>query len=95
MLKGSIKLELQMTKQPETSWRIPARVHFIWIGPKLIKDKYVKNINNFCEHNPDYEVILWLERNDSINRQISRVVIKADLLRYEVVFKFGGIYLDT
>ena len=56
MLKGSIKLELQITKQPETSWRIPARVHFIWIGPKLIKDKYVKNNNNFCEHNPDYEV---------------------------------------
>ena len=56
MLEGSIELELQITKQPETSWRIPARVHFIWIGPKLIKDKYVKNINNFCEHNPDYEV---------------------------------------
>ena len=58
------------------------------------------------------QVILWLERNDSINqlsstveprdvsavinaseneaifRQISRVVIKADLLRYEVFLQY-------
>ena len=57
MVKGSMKLELPpIKKEPEISWSLPARVHFIWIGPKVIKDKYVKNINNFCEHNPDYEV---------------------------------------
>ena len=56
MVRGSIKLELPVKKEPETSWSLPARVHFIWIGPKVIKDKYVKNINNFCKHNPDYQV---------------------------------------
>ena len=126
MVRGSIKLEIPVKKEPETSWSLPARVHFIWIGPTVIKDKYVNNINNFCQHNPDYEVwkfesfksallsqvILWLERNDSISqlsstverrdvnavinaseneaifRQISRVVIKADLLRYEVFLQY-------
>ena len=57
MVKGSIELELPPIKKvQETSWSLPARVHFIWIGPNVIKDKYVTNINNFCEHNPDYEV---------------------------------------
>ena len=57
MVRGSIKLELpSIKKELEISWSLPPRVHFIWIGPEVIKDKYVKNINNFCEHNPDYEV---------------------------------------
>ena len=56
MRKGSMKFDIAVKKEPETSWSLPARVHFIWIGAKVIKDKYVKNINNFCKHNPDYQV---------------------------------------
>ena len=118
----SMEMDIPIIKrEPEISWSLPARVHFIWIGPTMIKDKYVTNINNFCQHNPDYQVLrfeviftfliqvmLWLERNytrthlssqveirdvnilidasdnESILRQITRIVIKADLLRYEV-----------
>ena len=46
MVRGSIKLELPgIKKELEISWSLPPRVHFIWIGPEVIKDKYVKNIN--------------------------------------------------
>ena len=57
MVKGSIELEVSpIKKEPENSWSLPPKVHFIWIGPNVIKDKYVKNINNFSKHNPDYQV---------------------------------------
>ena len=52
---GSMKMDFPTKKEPETSWTLPSRVHFIWIG-SVIPDKYVNNINNFCEHNPEYQV---------------------------------------
>ena len=51
-----MKFDFAVKKEPETSWKLPARVHFIWIGGDVIKDKYVKNINNFCQHNLEYQV---------------------------------------
>ena len=54
----SMEMDIPIIKrEPEISWSLPARVHFIWIGPTMIKDKYVTNINNFCQHNPDYQVL--------------------------------------
>ena len=56
LVRGSIKMELPVDKKTETSWRLPTRVHFTWVG-SLISKKYVDNINNFCNHNPEYQVI--------------------------------------
>ena len=56
LVRGSIKMELPVDKETETSWRLPTRVHFTWVG-SLIRKKYVDNINNFCNHNPEYQVI--------------------------------------
>merc|ERR1719341_2035065 len=33
--------------------------------------------------------------NEAVFTQLSKVVEKADLLKYEVVFKYGGIYIDV
>ena len=55
LVRGSMKMEVPIKKDPETSWNVPTRAHFIWIG-SLIREKYVNNINNFCNHNPEYQV---------------------------------------
>ena len=55
MKLGSMELDTPKNKEPETSWSIPAKAHFIWIG-SVIPDKYVSNINNFSQHNPEYQV---------------------------------------
>merc|ERR1719341_1557781 len=34
-------------------------------------------------------------QDEAVFTQLSKVVEKADLLRYEVVFKYGGIYIDV
>ena len=56
LMRGSIEMQLPTNKERETSWSLPTRVHFIWVG-SLIRDKYVDNINYFCNHNPEYQVI--------------------------------------
>jgi len=119
MRKGSMQREFLIEKHAEKSWQVASLAHFLWIG-SVIPAKYVNNINNFCQHNLEYQVILWTDlgetgaeqlyhtveqrdansllggaQNEAVFRQITEVGARADLLKYEVVFQFGGIYLDT
>ena len=55
MKKGSLKREFPIKIQGETNWQLESLAHFIWIG-SVLPDKYVKNINNFCQHNLEYQV---------------------------------------
>ena len=66
MQRGSLKTRFNSTSRkeilrfnssgyPETVWKIPKILHFIWVGP-LIKEKYVATINNFSQDNPNYKV---------------------------------------
>ena len=55
MKKGSLKREFPIKIQAETNWQLESLAHFIWIG-SVLPDKYVKNINNFCQHNLEYQV---------------------------------------
>ena len=57
LVKGSMEMDSLETikKEPETSWSLPTIAHFIWLG-SMIKEKYVENINKFCNHNPEYQV---------------------------------------
>ena len=36
--------------------QVASLAHFLWIG-SVIPAKYVNNINNFCRHNPEYQVL--------------------------------------
>ena len=120
MLKGASlqkgKLNVHISKEVETTWSLPKIMHFIWIG-SVIGKNYIKNINLFSVHNPEYQVILWLEKNythqllsgrvehrdvtpliSSMEREgisTTSTIIKADILRYQIVLKFGGIYIDV
>jgi len=83
---------------------IPKIIHQIWIGqnaePKLWTDSwridYIKN-------NPDWTYKLWTEKElnelDMINKNlyISEPTLygKADIARLEIIYKFGGIYIDA
>ena len=81
---------------------IPKIIHQIWIGNKTPP---INLMNTWKEKNPDYEYILWnedelIKRNfqieliDKIN-EIEEICGKADILRYEILYKYGGIYLDA
>lgn len=83
---------------------IPKVIHYCWFGgnpkPKLA-EKCIKSWRKYC---PDYEIIEWNEDNYDIAaaplyvRQAydaQRWAFVTDYIRLEVVYKNGGIYLDT
>jgi len=108
-----------MMKEPENSYCVPKKIHFVWIG-KEIPENYQANIITFVELNPLYEVILWTEIISidvienlpgvivkDIFKEISEYTVKdlfdkednmgakADIVRYEIVYRNGGVYYDT
>ena len=79
---------------------IPKIIHLIWLGGSL-PDKFISLRNKIIEINGDYEVIEWNDNNINFPLMNSKLFesctnlgAKSDILRFEVLYKFGGIYLD-
>ena len=83
-------------------FQIPKKIHQIWIG-KNLPNQYQKWCLEWKKYNPDYEYKLWNESeilrlglvNEKIFLETNNVGIKSDIARYEILYRFGGIYLDT
>jgi Glycosyltransferase sugar-binding region containing DXD motif len=87
---------------PPLETKIPKIIHQIWIGDaprpaKLMETWQIKN--------PDYEYILWNEAEIAARGMqfacqqqidnISAIEGKADIMRLEILNKYGGIYVDA
>lgn len=94
--------EKQLSKKPFSSPKIPKIIHQIWIGGPL-PDKYLSLQKSWQDKNPDWEYRLWTDAdlpsfpftNRSRFEKAVNVGEKADILRYEVLNQFGGLYVDT
>ena len=82
---------------------IPKVFHFIWLGSKL-PEWYQKNIDDWKQKNPSFSVRLWDDqaaesllsgKNLAIFKSTESFGVKSDILRYEILYKEGGLYLDT
>jgi mannosyltransferase OCH1-like enzyme len=80
--------------------KIPKIIHLIWLGGDL-PEKFNPLKNKIKEINHDYEIIEWRDNNinfDLKNKKLfdscENLGAKSDILRFEVLYKFGGIYLD-
>jgi mannosyltransferase OCH1-like enzyme len=81
---------------------IPKIIHQIWLGSK-IPAKYNRITNTWKEKNPDWEYKLWTDDDVSkinlVNNKIYNLSnnygIKSDILRTEILYQFGGLYVDT
>ncbi len=98
--KHNINLWKCETREPNNL--IPKIIHQIWLGDKIKPDFC---LNSWKEKHPDYEYILWTEdeikkRNmvfecDTQIRQNKEFCGKADIMRYEILYKYGGVYIDA
>ena len=81
---------------------IPKIIHQLWIGNKPAP---IKLMNTWKEKHPDFEYIYWNEEEfvkrkmvfkcqDKIDG-IEEINGKADILRWEILYKFGGVFLDA
>ncbi len=80
---------------------IPKKVHYIWVGSK-IPHNIQEIINKNSQFFEGYEVKIWTEENmPELNAFAKRAydakkwAFVSDYLRFYILFKEGGIYLDT
>jgi len=81
---------------------IPKILHIIWLGPKVPPMVSKGCMRSIAEQLPDWEIKLWTDKDiqllDLQNRQYfeeeTNYGAKSDILRYELLYKFGGVYID-
>jgi mannosyltransferase OCH1-like enzyme len=81
---------------------IPRILHQIWVGPNPLPEKSHVFIEQIKTLHPDYEYRLWTDAditpanftNYEYIMKTKNYAQKADIMRYEILYKFGGIYLD-
>jgi inositol phosphorylceramide mannosyltransferase catalytic subunit len=82
--------------------RIPKKIHQIWLGSEL-PEEYRKYTDSWKVFHPDWDYKLWRD-SDVINFPMVKRTeydkatnqgMKSDILRYEILKQFGGIYVDT
>jgi len=81
---------------------IPKIIHQIWIGPKPAP---IKLMNTWKEKHPDFEYIFWNEKEFENRKMkfecqkqiddIEEINGKADIMRWEILYKYGGVFLDA
>ena len=81
---------------------IPKIIHQIWIGPKPAPTKLM---DTWRDKNPEFRYIRWneqeIQKNSHIfscqNRvnEIEELCGKADIIRLEILYHYGGIYIDA
>jgi len=80
--------------------KIPKKIHLVWVGTVRPR-KYDFLVNEIKRINHDYEVIEWNDDNidfQLINQELfencKNLGSKSDILRFELLYKYGGIYID-
>lgn len=80
---------------------IPSIFHQIWLGADPYPDVYADYAQGWEELHPGWELRLWTE--DSIPDDVPRREVyetlrnpseRSDILRYELLDRYGGLYLD-
>ena len=82
---------------------IPKIIHYCWFGggiPPAIVQKCIKSWYKFC---PNYQIQLWNETNYNISQntyieeayKLKKWAFVSDFARLDIIYRHGGIYLDT
>lgn len=82
---------------------IPKKIHYCWVGGAPIPDKYRYYMESWYKYCPDYEIIEWNENNYDFTKnlymkqayEMRKWGFVPDYARLDIVYREGGIYLDT
>jgi hypothetical protein len=81
--------------------QIPRVVHRIWLGDVEMPAQYVHYGETWREHHPDWELRLWGDAEIAELGEIEALARarhhseRSDILRYELLRRHGGVYVDT
>lgn len=86
---------------PQQQLKIPRVFHFIWLGSALpeIAQRFIAT---WAEFNPTWEIRVWTDKeaaqltlyNQKYYDQTDNYGVKSDLLKWELIYRFGGVYVD-
>jgi hypothetical protein len=82
---------------------IPKIVHYCWFGGNEMPKDIKENIDKWKELLPDYEFMIWDEKNFPIDYNLyvqqaydmKKYAFVSDVARIYALCNYGGIYLDT
>lgn len=82
---------------------IPKTIHYMWLGKSEIPDALKLCLDSWKRFCPDYEIIRWDETNYDVHKNIflsqaydnQMYGFVPDYARIELLYEYGGIYLDT
>ena len=82
---------------------IPKIIHYIWFGNGEMSEEDKQNIESWKRFCPDYEIKLWTEENYDCSKnaycyealQSKKYMYATDYARKDILYQYGGIYLDT
>jgi len=81
---------------------IPHIIHQIWLGGN-IPEQYKKYAETWKKHHPGWQYKLWTDDDvkniflskEDLFHSATNLGMKSDILRYEILKQYGGIYIDT
>jgi len=82
---------------------IPKVIHYCWFGGADIPENMHRCIDSWKKFCPDYKIVRWDESNYDYKKykytedayEQKKWAFVSDVARLDVIFQYGGIYLDT
>ena len=79
---------------------IPKIIHHTWIGDDSLPEAERGMMQKWRQHHPEWEMRLWTKdnlptlQNQALYDSRKNTGHRADVLRYELMYQFGGVYVD-
>lgn len=83
---------------------IPKIIHQIHLGNSLLSEQELYWQKTWKDKNPDWSHVLWDDAKVEKDLEITHPEVfqncksfseKSDVLRFEILYQFGGLYIDT
>ncbi len=79
---------------------IPRIFHRIWIGENTMPDEYIEYGETWKRLHPNWEFVTWTDANmipllnNEEYQNATQPALKSDIARIEILYRFGGVYVD-
>lgn len=82
---------------------VPKIIHQIWIGGPL-PEVFKPFMESWKKNHPDWKYVLWDDEkvkelfplyNQQFYDATDGMGVKSDLLKWEIIYRFGGVYVDV
>ncbi|MDD6827432.1 MAG: glycosyltransferase [Oscillospiraceae bacterium] len=103
LIEENIRRSEQLNIEHSNKIIIPKTIHYIWIGGTELPEHLQKCVDSWKKFCPDYDIVCWNESNYDFSKNdymkqayaSKKWAFVSDYARLDILYKYGGIYLDT